>query len=165
MPDAVITRYWEAFQASLPEGSPYRGRKFIAEGFGDNPALADELGHLIATGTKTATCSALWEWEADKEPIIRAGDLTIVLDGQDQPLCIIETTEITIQSFNAVDDQFAWEEGEDDRTLKSWREAHWRYFTRTLAPLGKQPAPDMPLVCERFRVVYPPASDLGAERL
>ena len=31
---------------------------------------------------------------------------------------------------------------------------HWRFFSRTLPNIGKEPATDMPLVCERFRVVY-----------
>ena len=41
-----------------------RGEGYSAEGWGDSPQMADELGALIAAGTKTATCSALWEYEA-----------------------------------------------------------------------------------------------------
>lgn len=33
-------------------------------------------------------------------------------------------------------------------------EAYWRFFSRMLPNIGMEPAPDMPLVCERFRVVY-----------
>jgi len=47
-----------------------------------------------------------------------------------------------------VDAAFAHDEGEGDRTLASWREAHQVYFSR----LG-QFAPEMTLWCERFRVV------------
>ena len=41
-----------------------------------------------------------------------------------------------------------------DRSLEYWREAHWRFFSRTLPNIDKEPATDMPLVCERFRVIY-----------
>jgi uncharacterized protein YhfF len=69
-------------------------------------------------------------------------------------VCIIETTEIVIRPYNEVDAQFAAEEGEGDLSLAYWREAHWRFFTRTLSNINKMPALDMPLVCERFRVIY-----------
>ena len=83
------------------------------------------------------------------------GAYTIVLDGEGQPLCIIQTTEVTIRAFDAVDAQFAYDEGEGDRTLEYWRREHWRYFSRVLPNIGKKPTPEMPLVCERFQVVFP----------
>jgi uncharacterized protein YhfF len=33
--------------------------------FGDRPQLANELAQLVLAGTKTATCSALWELERE----------------------------------------------------------------------------------------------------
>lgn len=80
--------------------------------------------------------------------------ITIVLDWNSDPLCIIETIEVNIKPYNQVDAQFAFEEGEGDRTLAYWRKAHWEYFSRVLASIGKEPNEDMPLVCERFRVIY-----------
>lgn len=56
--------------------------------------------------------------------------------------------------FGEVDAQFAYDEGEGDRTLESWRREHWNYFWRTLPKIGFQPTSEMLLVCERFRVVY-----------
>jgi uncharacterized protein YhfF len=82
------------------------------------------------------------------------GQKTIVLDGSDDPLCTIETTEVEVRPYNEVDARFAYEEGEGDRSLESWRQAHWRFFSRTLPNMGKEPTPDMPLVCERFRVIH-----------
>ncbi len=149
-----IEAYWQSFSDSLPADSPLRHKPYVAEQFGSTPQMADELGALIVAGTKTATCSALWEWEAEGEPIPRPGHLTVVLDGKNQPLCIIETTEVTIRPYNEVDAQFAFEEGEGDRSLQYWREGHWRFFSQSLAQIGRNPAPDMPLVCERFRLLY-----------
>jgi uncharacterized protein YhfF len=150
----MIEQYWQAYLATLPAGSPVRSETYVAHHVGDNPGLADELGALIVSGTKTATCSAVWEWEAEGKAIPAVGLHTIVLDGQNQPLCIIKTTDGTITSYNSVDAQCAWEEGEGDRTLETWRAGHWRYFGRTRAQIGKQPIEDMSLVCERFRVIY-----------
>lgn len=148
-------RYWQEFQDTLPPESPYRGRAYVAEGWGDGPALADELGALIAQGVKTATCSSLWEWEAEGQPIPAVGLITVALDGAGRPLCIVETVEVTVRRYCDVDAAFAYAEGEGDRSLAYWRAAHWRFFSRTLAAIGRAPTEEMPLVCERFRVIYP----------
>jgi uncharacterized protein YhfF len=149
-----VESYWRSYLESLPADSPVRDEQYVAEGWGDSPEMADELGALIADGTKTATCSALWEYEAEDEPLPQVGLKSIVLDGKGDPLCIVETTEVEVRPYEEVDAGFAYEEGEGDRSLEYWREAHWSFFSRTLPNMGKEPTTDMPLVCERFRVVY-----------
>ena len=59
-------------------------------------------------------------YDADDKPLMKPGDLSIVTLGGDQPACIIETTEVRIVPFDEVDEQFAYEGGEGDRTLESW---------------------------------------------
>jgi len=149
-----IEAFWQEYLDTLPLDSPVRSEEYAVEGFGDSPEMADELGALVAGGTKTATCSTLWEWESEGEPLPEPGAKCVVLDGRGEPLCIVETTEVEIRPYNEVDARFAHDEGEGDRSLQYWRDAHWRFFTRSLAEIGKEPTPDMPLVCERFWVVY-----------
>jgi len=155
MTKETVKDYWDQFLASLPSDSPYRGKTYVAEGWGDGPELADELGALIVKGIKTATCSALWEWEAEGNSIPKEGYITIALDGRGEPLCIVETVEISFRKYNEVDAEFARAEGEGDLSLNYWREAHRNYFSRVLPKVGKEFSEEMPLVCERFRVIYP----------
>jgi uncharacterized protein YhfF len=149
-----IETYWSSYLDTLPANSPVRDERYLAEGWGDSPRMANELGALIVDGTKTATCSALWEYEAEGEPLPETGVKTVVLDGNGDPLCIVKTTEVKVRPYDRVDTQFAYEEGEGDRSLEYWREEHWRFFSRTLPGIGKEPAMSMPLVCERFRVIH-----------
>ena len=149
-----IEAYRRSYLETLPPDSPVRDEQYPAEGWGDSSRMADELGGLIADGTKTATCSALWEYEAEGEPLPEEGMKTIVLDSNHNPLCIVETTEVEVKPYDEVDARFAYEEGEGDRSLEYWREVHWRVFSHTLAGIGKEPSMDMPLVCERLRVIY-----------
>ena len=111
--------------------------------FGDSAELADELAELVLAGKKRATC-----WAASEGPKTEAGKRWVVLDGSGDPVAVIETIELTQRRFDEVDAAFAFDEGEDDRTLASWRAAHRNYF-------GRQGtfAPDMLLYCERFRLV------------
>ena len=154
MTDESVKAYWQKFLSTLPLDSPYHSKAYVAEGWGDNPAMADELGALILQQIKTATCSALWGWEAEGNPIPQKGLITIALDGHGEPLCIIETVEVTIRKYNEVDAGFARAEGEGDLSLNYWREAHKNFFSRTLSKIGKEFSEEMPLVCERFRVIY-----------
>src|SRR5687768_11285196 len=132
-----IVAYWKKFLSTLPSDSPYRSKTYIVEGWGDGPEMADELGTLIAQGTKTATCSAIWEWEAEGNPIPEVSYITVVLDRHGQPLSIVETIEIFIRKYNGVDADFARDEGEGDLSLKCWREAHKNYFSRVFRKIDK----------------------------
>ena len=102
-----VKNYWEQFLASLPPDSPYHLKTYVAEGWGDSPVMADELGALIAQGIKTATCSTLLEWEAEGNPIPQEGLITIALDGRGEQLCIVESIEVAIHKYNEVDSNFA----------------------------------------------------------
>ncbi|MFZ1474433.1 MAG: ASCH domain-containing protein, partial [Anaerolineae bacterium] len=65
MNQEIIEAFWRAYLATLPADAPAQNAAFVAESFGDHPDLADELAALVLAGVKTATCSALWEWEAE----------------------------------------------------------------------------------------------------
>jgi uncharacterized protein YhfF len=119
----------------------YQGLRSFA--FGDGPALADELLDLVMRGVKTATCST-----EDEPNTSTPGERWIVLDGRGEPRCIIESLEVSYRRYHEVDAAFAREEGEGDRSLAYWREAHRGYFGRQ----GKF-SEDMMLMCERFRLV------------
>ncbi|HLV36467.1 MAG TPA: ASCH domain-containing protein [Spirillospora sp.] len=154
MSETPIAQFWQRYLDTLPEEHPHRTAAYTAWSFGDNESLADELARLVLQGIKTATASALWEYESEGQAVSRPGDLSIILSGDARPLCIIETVEIHTLPFNAVDAQFAADEGEGDRSLAYWREAHRRFFTRTLSAIGREFSETMPVVCERFRVVF-----------
>jgi uncharacterized protein YhfF len=146
--------FWQAYLETLPGDTPERQDDYEAWAFGDGPKMSDELGALVLSGKKTATCCALWEVEADAEPMPRVGEKSVILDGKGGPLCVVETTEVEVRRFDQVDEQFAREEGEGDLSLEYWREAHERFFSRTLPAIGREFSGEMPLVCERFRMVY-----------
>jgi uncharacterized protein YhfF len=97
----------------------------------------------VLRGVKTATCST-----EDEPNISTPGERWIVRDGSGTPRCVIESLEVTYRRFGEVDAAFAHDEGEGDRSLAYWRQAHRNYFGR----LGKF-SEDMMLMCERFRLV------------
>jgi uncharacterized protein YhfF len=111
--------------------------------FGDTPELAEELAGLVLAGKKTTTCWPIGEGEKTK-----IGKKMVMLDGAGRPAAILETVELAKRRFDQIEEAFAYDEGEGDRSLDYWRAAHRRYFSRQGVF-----SPYMELWCERFRVV------------
>lgn len=130
--------------------------------FGDSVELADELLDLILIGRKRATAGSIADYEMAGVSVPKAGDRWIACDGRGVPRVVIETTEVRVGPLSSVDDQFAWDEGEGDRTRDDWLRGHTEYFQRTHADVGLEFHPDIPVAFERFDVVYQePAFDHG----
>jgi uncharacterized protein YhfF len=127
----------------MPEEDDLDWRSLEQFAFGDNPVLAQKLADLVLAGQKRATC-----WAASEGPQTHVGKRMVMLDGAGVPRAIVETVELTHRRFGEVDEEFAFDEGEGDRTLAYWRKAHGSYFGRR-----GQFAPDMLLYCERFRLI------------
>ena len=148
-----IDRYWAQFLDSLP-GTERPGQYYDAFSFGATKESAALIAPLVLNGIKTATGSLQWVYEAEGRMPPGVGDHSIVTDGNGEPVCIILDTEVRIIPFDEVDEAFAWDGGEEDRTLESWRQIYREYIDLECARIGREPTPKTPLVCERFRVIY-----------
>jgi uncharacterized protein YhfF len=145
---------WRAYLRSIGETPTTTNKTFAAWSFGDTDALADELLELVLAGAKQATTPSVWELEARGEPMPRPGDLHVITNSAGVAQCVLQTVEVTVKPFNRVGADYACIEGEGDGSLAYWRRMHWAYYERVLAGTGYAPQPDMPVVCERFKVVF-----------
>ncbi|WP_435201100.1 ASCH domain-containing protein [Janibacter sp. GS2] len=156
-----LEAFWQRARrhVELASVSSYMGENPIALlrppawAFGATPEQADELLHLVLEGTKTATASALWDYEAEGEDLPSEGSLGIVVDSSGAPGALVVTTRVRTVPFDAVDEAHARAEGEGDRTLAYWRRVHEDFFTEH-ASHGRGFAPDMPVVLEELRVLH-----------
>jgi uncharacterized protein YhfF len=154
IPEAVAA-FWAAYVAA----SGVRGEPLEAFGFGDSAEMADDLADLVLAGTKRATAGAVRDFAAgtatgSAQP--QVGDHSVVLRGDGTPAAVIRTTHVRVGPLSSVDEHFAWDEGEGDRTLDWWLAAHRRYFRRTFAARGWEYDDDLEAFFERFVVVWPP---------
>ena len=147
-----IAPFWRSFVASRTEDPT--PRFFEAFHFDDNEHSANELAELVMAGKKRATAGLVWSFEAASASPPKAGDLSIVTNWAGIPLCVVETRRVDIVAFDEVSAEFAATEGEGDGTLEYWRQAHRAFFARECQRLGRRPEPKMPVVCERFEVVF-----------
>jgi uncharacterized protein YhfF len=146
--------FWQTYLAALPGSQRLGPHPHNIGVFGDSKEMADELGHLVQSGTKTATSALVWELEADGEQPQKVGDKEVIVDGSGEPLCIFEITEVEIRPFDAIDETFAFDYGERDRSLAWWRRAMWGYYSEVCQKLGREPSESMPLACFCLRLLY-----------
>jgi uncharacterized protein YhfF len=144
--------FWDSFRATTGVAAT----DYDPVAFGDSPAMADELLALVLAGTKRATACLLRDVTVAGDAMPRVGGHVVVLDGRGAPRCIWRTTEVTVKPLIEVDDAFAWDEGEGDRTRADWLEAHRRYFARQAERQGFAFHDRIETIFERFALVWPP---------
>jgi uncharacterized protein YhfF/GNAT superfamily N-acetyltransferase len=146
-----VARYWRAFS----EASGADGR-YDTVSLGDSPELADILLALLLEGRKRATASLVREYgPGNPQPAV--GNYAVVVDGRGYPKAIWRTTDIRLGPLHSVNEAFAWDEGEGDRTRESWLALHRDYYTRQAKAQDFTFSDDIETVFERFEVVWPPA--------
>jgi uncharacterized protein YhfF len=150
---AAVPAFWERGQASgaIPGDREFEGS---VERFGDDAELADELLDLVLHGPKRATAGSVAALAQGGEPLPAVGELWIAADASGRPRAVLRTTEVRVGPMSSVDDAFAWDEGEGDRSRSMWLADHEAFFRRQLPSLGIEFDPDMETVFERFEVVY-----------
>lgn len=143
-----VETFWREFADASDVKAPYTAWAFGTE---IDREMQTELGTLVRDGPKRATAGVLAEYEIEGEALPQVGDYSVILDGRGEPLCIIQTTRVEVRPFGEVDADFAWTEGEGDRTLEWWREAHIGFYDR----VGLAVSDDTLMVLERFDLVWP----------
>ena len=146
-----LDEYWNKFLAekNLPPETKCAGDLFFeAKGF-----VQDELTALVVSCKKTAFFSSYATFAIDQEPLPVSGELYIVVDRSNKPVCVIELESVNIIPFNEVTWEMAALEGED-QNLEEWRQRKREYLEDEGAVLGFEFTPDMRLVFQAFKKIY-----------
>lgn len=147
--------YLNQYLGSLPREVTEKYTSFNADYFCADEINANLCADLVRRGEKRASCSLDYWYSHQGEPIPKVGHLQVVTNWDGEPICIIEITSVTECQFKDVTAEFAAAEGEGDKSLAWWREAHWAFFSLECHELGIEPTEDMLLILEHFKVVYP----------
>ncbi len=146
--------YLQNYLASLPQEVASQYTSFNSDYFCADEYNANICADLILKGEKQASCSMEYWYSNEGEPMPEVGHLQVVTDWDGNPKCVIELTSVDTCQYCDVTEEFAAAEGEGDKSLKWWREAHWKFFSLECEELNITPTEDMLLVLERFKVVW-----------
>lgn len=143
-----ISEFWREFKKSKSVSTD----DYLAYSFAVD---VDELAQLVLKGKKQATTSLHLFYEIDNEALPQVGAYNIILDSQEQPICITQTKKVYLCRFDEVTAAYAKKEGEGDLSLAYWRKAHLDFFQSECAEIGIKFSPEMLVVCEEFECVFP----------
>lgn len=144
----MVEDFWEEFLRNYPQ---YKDKTYTARGFGVD---ANELSNLVVKGVKTASTSPFRLYAIDNEALPQIGDLSIVLAGNGDPVCVIKHTRVYQVPFKDVTEEHAFKEGEGDRSLEYWRKAHYRFFIPLFESYNLEFTEDEIIVCEEFKCLF-----------
>jgi uncharacterized protein YhfF len=130
----------------------------LHEGFAFPGPLRDQLTAAVLDGSKTSTTHLQIEDEREGTTLGEAGDRWVVLDSEEQPVAVLETTEIRTVPLGEVDLAHAVDEGEGYTTVAEWRAGHESFWhsEQFRAGLGEPEFTvndSMLAVLERFRLI------------
>jgi uncharacterized protein YhfF len=113
--------------------------------------LRRKLVDAVLRGDKTATAGLRSDYAPHTdEPLPEVGERFALLDFDDRPVAVVETTEVRIVPAGEIDLEFARDEGEGFETVADWRRAHERFWS------DHEIDDDTLIVAERFRLVERP---------
>ncbi len=145
----------EAFWLAYQKACQVNVEGFSATAYGHTRAVADDLAALVAEGHKRAHASLERDFEAEGDALPRPGEHVVVLDGRGTPRAIVRLTHVERRYFNEIDDEFAFECGEGDRTLTWWLVAYRQEFAERAESQGFQVGERAVLILEYFDLVWP----------
>ena len=147
----VLDEYWQKFLKSTGRDAEEKcaGDLFFeAKGF-----VSDQLTALVLSGKKTAFFTSFATYAIDQEPLPVSGELYIVVDRADNPVCVIEINSVTVLPLNEVTWEMAKLEGEDEN-LEQWKERKTETLQKEGDILGFNFTPDLKMVFQAFQVIY-----------
>ncbi|WP_028021449.1 ASCH domain-containing protein [Enterovibrio calviensis] len=147
-------QYLDKYLDTLPADVRAQHTSFSADYYCADEYNANVCANLILRGEKRASCSMAYWYRHQGELMPSVGHLQVVTYWAGDPVCIVEITSVSECRFKDVTEEFAASEGEGDKTLAWWRDAHWTFFSLECEELGITPCEDMMLILERFKVVY-----------
>lgn len=156
---------WAEFcsKKNVDINTPYEAWSF--GGSGDN--IADKLANLVKEGIKFGTASSYDQYELEDalDELPKIGDYSVILDGNDEAVCVIRDYDVYVRPFNEVTPFHAYAEGEGNRSLQYWREVHKEFFEEELEGTKNSFTEDMRVICEKFSLEYVPGKDTEQDLL
>jgi uncharacterized protein YhfF len=104
--------------------------------------LRRELVEAVLRGEKTATAGLYGE-----DPVSQPGQRFYLVDFDDKPVAVVETTAVRVVRAADIDLEFARDEGEGFESVADWRAAHERFWS------DHEITDDTLILAERFRLV------------
>lgn len=120
--------------------------------FGDENdiQMQNDLAQLVLKGEKTATTSLYSLYDLENERIPQVGDINVILDGNSNEVCVTVNTKVYSLPFKEISEEYAYKEGEGDKSLEYWKKIHKNFFVKEAEGNFDE---SMEVLCEEFELL------------
>ncbi|MEZ5474950.1 MAG: ASCH domain-containing protein [Steroidobacteraceae bacterium] len=150
-PQESVDAFVERARAALPNEriTSYKIRHYGSREIGD------AIIALVKSGEKTGTFSLAAEFEGQAESAPALGDHYVVTAFDGTPALLLRITAVELVPFVGISHEHVQVEGPKARSVAVWRKIHWEYWGAGLRTQGKEPSEDMPVIFQRFELLFP----------
>jgi uncharacterized protein YhfF len=149
---AELDRYW---QRARPKNSQRDlAADYEPRWIGLDEPTTEEVIELIRSGDKTGTFTLPWIIEHTDQPAPTVGDSIILVDFGGHPRLLVRLTDITTVAFGDITATHTSIDGTPVRDLAVWKPLHTSYWNNLLAPYQLEVSEGMPVLVERFKLLY-----------
>lgn len=146
--------HWHNFVQAKPAMRKVHESYQTSYHIGDSVDSSERGLELIKTGKKTATSELLSYFHLNSEECPVVGKICIISSLKSDSICIVQTTDVSIISFDSITEEFVEAYGETISTTKSWYEAFTPYYEKHSSLLGQKLTSDTLLVIETFKLLF-----------
>lgn len=147
--------FWKGYLAGLPAGRGPR-KPFVEAAFAGTRETTDGLIRLYRSGRKTAGSGLVADFKTAGDPLPKAGNYWIILDGRRRPRLLVRTVRVEFNLFAEIPAAVARAEGEGDLSVSSWKKIHRKAYLPFLAKWGIEDLERAEVVTEHFEILRPP---------
>jgi uncharacterized protein YhfF len=145
-----VEQFWSRCKEAL-DSEPL-GDRYTVRRLGNTAALSRDLLGMITRGEKTGGFSRPEDLPGGTPPA--QGDYVIFTDFEGVPRCLVRIEECRRMQFREIGAEQTACESEAARDPEVWRDIHRRYWTPMLAAEGRTFSEEMPVIFQRFRLLY-----------
>ncbi len=148
----TVQEFWEDYLKKTnqnPKETVFSGELF----FEDRGVTGQEQLALVLSGAKTAMFRPYESYEINLEPLPISGEVYVVLNSNDEPVCIIELTDVNVIPFNEIPWGLAQKDGENEN-LTDWKDKMSEQIQEEADICGFSFTDETKIVCEVFKVIF-----------
>jgi len=116
--------------------------------------ITDSLIALYLAGKKSAGSGLVRDYLTMGDPLPKAGNYWIVLDGRRRPRLLLRTLRVEINLWKNIPKRIAVAEGEGDLSVAYWKRTHRRFYLPFLKKWGIDDLDEAEVITEHFKLVH-----------
>ena len=149
----ALDAFWRAVVIARPDLK--LPASYEVRWLGIDAATTETIFEFIQAGTKVGTFRLPWQLEAKGQARAKVGDPIVLIAWDGTPRMAVRLTATEEITFGGITAAHTGIDGPPVQDPKVWIPLHRDVWNKALEPIGRAVTDSMPLIVERFELIYP----------